>query len=199
MKRNTNTISRLDEHEEGKEWGWELGLGPWRYLRWVILMILEEIFWWLMKLIKRKLLEIVCIPANWRGDKTNNKEVYSCLFSQVEMSYSGHLGAPIAEDWNPLKRTVSCSGSSGKADRGGSESWAWNVPAFNIYDLLKYKRQRLVKAIEAVTMAPISMVTKEDQSVGFVNSKAFLIYPLFQNQNCLGKCIIEILDLRKYF
>ena len=60
------------------------------------------------------------------------------------------------------------------------------MPSFNIYDLLKYKRQRLVKAIEAITMAPINMVTKEDWPMGFVNPRLFEIYPFFSKSELPG-------------
>ena len=72
------------------------------------------------------------------------------------------------------------------------------MPSFNIYDLLKYKRQRLVKVIEAITMVLIGMVTKVDQLMGFVKPRLLRFTPSFPNQSCLGKCIIEILHLGKY-
>lgn len=38
------------------------------------------------------------------------------MLGQVEMSYSSHLGASISEHRNPLKRTFSYFGSSGKVE-----------------------------------------------------------------------------------
>lgn len=73
--------------------------------------------------------------------------------------------------------------------------WTRNVPSFNIYDLLKYKRQRLVKAIEAITTVLSSMVTKVDQLRGYVNPRLLRFTLFVPYQSCLGKCLIEILHL----
>lgn len=53
------------------------------------------------------------------------------------------------------------------------------MPSFSIYDLLKYKKQRLVKAVGAITVVLISMVTKVDQPMDLVNARLFDIYPFF--------------------